>query len=136
MAVGLVRVAIVTAVVVVTLAAAHSSVETTSSLTSPASGRAWTAQYDQQTCLQADLERSVPKGADVYLVTPNFHAFREGGNVYVVTPHFRSGDDLIHEGVLVASWAHPTTATAAQWTIAIQPEPRACSGLGLRVQKI
>ena|ERR1700722_3572038 len=116
----LVRLAIVTTVVVVTLAAAHSSIKSTSLLAGPAVRWTSTIRYGEQTCLQASIRRSLPQGAHVYLATPKI----------------RQTPILMFEAVLVAPWADPTTRTAAQWTVSIKPGGKLCRGLAVYVRKI
>jgi hypothetical protein len=115
-----VRVAIVATVAVVSLAAVHSSVKATSSLAGPAVKWTSTIRYDQQTCLQAAVRRSVPKGALVYLATSR------------VTEK----PIMIFEAVLVSPWADPATRPKAQWAVSIDREGRACHGLSVSARRI
>jgi hypothetical protein len=112
--------AIATTVVVVVLAAAHSSLKSTSLLAGPAVRWTSTVRYDQQTCLQAAVRRSVPKGALVYLATSRI----------IEKPI------MIFEAVLVTPWADPTTRAAAQWTVSVGRQDHACRGLAVYVRKI
>ena len=117
---GLVRLAIVTTVVVVMVVAIYGSVRSTALLAGPAVRWTSTVRYGEQTCLQAAIRRSVPKGAPVYLATPKI----------------RQPPILIREAVLVAPWADPTTRTAAQWTVSIERGGKICRGMALYVRKV
>ena len=116
----LVRLAIVATVVVVMVAATYSSLQSTSLLAGPAVRWTSTVRYGEQTCLQAAIRRSVPKGAPVYLATPKI----------------RQPPILIREAVLVAPWADPTTRTEAQWTVSIEQGGKICRGMALYVRKV
>jgi hypothetical protein len=110
----LVRIAIVVTVAGVTLAAVHSSVKTTSELTSPKSVQASTVDQEQLSCLEAAFGRAVPTGASVYIgpsYTPSFEFL-----ALVVTRKAR----------LTAN------SNAAEWVAAIEPGYQ-CAGLQLSV---
>src|ERR1700680_3221024 len=64
---ALIRTVIVATVAIVTLAAAHSSVKTTSELASPKSAQASAIDQEQLACLEAAFGHAVPKGAWVYI---------------------------------------------------------------------
>jgi hypothetical protein len=114
---GLVRLVIVAAVTVVIVAGAHSSVKTTSLLAGPAVRWTSTVRYDEQTCLQAAVRRSVRKGARVYLVTSRI----------IDKPI------MIFEAELVAPWADPTTRANAQWSVSVNRGGNGCRGLEVDV---
>jgi hypothetical protein len=115
-----VRVAIVATVAVVSLAAVHSSIKATSLLAGPAVKWTSTVRYDQQTCLQAAVRRSVPKGALVYLATSRI----------------TEKPIMIFEAVLVTPWADPATRPDAQWAVSIDRGGKACRGLSVRARRI
>ncbi len=115
-----VRVAIVATVALFSLAAVHSSLKATSSLAGPAVKWTSTVRYDQQTCLQAAIRRSVPKGALVYLATSRI----------IEKPI------MIFEAVLVTPWAVPATRHDARWALSIDRGGKACRGLSVRARRI
>jgi len=109
-----VRIAIVATVVVVTLAAAHHSVETTAALTSPKSELASTIDQEQLSCLEAAFGHAVPRGARVYI-----------GAV--------DTSSLQYLSLIVTRSARLTAdSNAAQWVVAIEPGNQ-CLGLRLSV---
>ncbi len=110
----LVRLAVVATVAVVTLAAAHTSVNLTSVYAGPAIAQSATSAYDQRSCLEAALRHSVPKGARVHVYATSVVDY-----------------DLLVE--IITLWARPgATAAAAQWIVSLKTEPDACMGLQLQ----
>jgi len=110
----LARVAIVTTVVMVTLAAAHHSVKATAELTSPKSELASTIDQEQLSCLEAAFGHTVPRGARVYI-----------GAV--------DTSSLQYLSLIVTRSARLTAdSNVAQWVVAIEPGNQ-CLGLRLSV---
>ncbi len=113
---GLVRTAVVAIVAVVTLAALHTSIKTTSALASPALAQSGASSYHQRSCLESALRRSVPKGARVHVEASTVVEY-----------------DLLIE--IITLWARPTATMApARWIVSLKPDPHVC--LGLQVQAV
>jgi hypothetical protein len=96
---------------VVLLAAAHTSLKVTTSLTSRASIARFATTYEQELCIQKKLRTAVPKGARIYV---------EGGNqqmLWMGTP-----------------WAHPVQdGSSSQFIVLLQPGNQ-CYGLLLSIR--
>lgn len=95
---------------VVLLAAAHTSLDTTSTLVSPGQAAGWRSTYANALCLQREFHVVVPKGSSVYL---------GDGNT-------AESQSLLEAATL---WAHPVARReAASWDVSLQPG-RGCAGL-------
>ncbi len=113
----LVRGAVVTTVAVVTLAAAHSSIKTTSARTSPKSLHAAALLQKELTCLDTVFRHAVPEGARIYV-----------GVVDTTLLQLLS--------LIVTRWASLTLQmNAAQWSASLQPG-FGCQGLRLSVVRL
>jgi RecG-like helicase len=111
-------VAIVAAAAVTLGLSVHHDVQFTASVTTPEAIATQTALVRQEECIYDAIRAAVPKGARVYVITPNFH------------PTQRLSE-------LSTLWAVPQANIAnAQWRLTLVPARGHCDGEALRVTRL
>jgi hypothetical protein len=111
------RIAVVIGSSIGLLAAAHTSLHTTSSLVSPSQMAGARSTYEGVACLRHELSQLVPKGATVYV---------------------GDGSTLTSQLLLEAAtlWANPLPSPrVAAWEASLQPG-KGCLGYALKAHKL
>jgi hypothetical protein len=110
--------AIVAAGAVALGAIVHHDVQFTASVTTPRWIAGQAAQLRQEECIYRAIRAQVPKGAAVYVTSPDFH------------PTQRLAE-------LSTLWAVPQADIAnARWQLSLVPSPGHCDGLALKVRRL
>jgi hypothetical protein len=111
-------VAIVAAAAVTLGLSVHHDVQFTASVTTPKWIAEQSVKLRQETCIYHAIRAQVPKGAAVYVISPDYH------------PTQRLSE-------LSTLWAVPQANLAdAQWRLSLVPAHGHCDGLALEVRRV